>query len=130
MAKRILVIDDIAFVRKTISDLLSKAHYQIVAEGCNGNEAVELYFKHKPDAVTMDIAMPELSGIEACQKICKKDPDAKIIMISALNQENIIMEAINAGARDFLKKPFTSEDLLKSTDHVLSGSEQAHKSAI
>lgn len=118
MARTVLVVDDIAFVRKTLSDILKSAHYQVVGEAQNGLEAVDMYTRLKPDVVTMDIVMPELSGIEATRRIIKKFKDARIIMITAMDQEQLIMDAINAGARDYLVKPFTSTDVLRALDHL------------
>jgi len=125
MARTVLIVDDIGFVRKTLSDIFTKGHYQVVGEASNGREAIIQYFKLKPDVVTIDIVMPEMSGIEATQKIIKRDKDAKIIVISAMTQENLVMEAIHAGARDFIQKPFTSADILKSVEHVLVASQEA-----
>lgn len=119
MSKRIIVIDDVPYVRKILVTLLRSALYDVVAEGQNGKEAVELYRKFKPDLITMDVVMPEMSGIEAARQIVKFDPEAKIIMISAMSQENLVMDSINAGARDYVLKPFKSADILKAVEHCL-----------
>lgn len=119
MAKTILIVDDVAFVRRTLSEILSEAHYQIVGEAANGAEAVRMYQKFKPNLVTMDIVMPEMSGIEATKKILKTDKDAKIVMISAMGQDALIMEAISSGARDFILKPFTSVEVLRTIERTL-----------
>ena len=119
MAKTVLIVDDIAFVRKTLSDILTQAHYQVVGEASDGLEAIALYQKLRPDLVTMDIVMPQMSGIDAARKILKMDRHAKIIIVSAMGQENLIMEAINVGAKDYITKPFTAEDVLKTVERAL-----------
>lgn len=120
MAKTVLIVDDIRFVRKTLSKLLTEAHYHVVAEADDGQTAVDLFNRYQPDIVTMDVVMPNMSGIEATRKIMKKNKDARVIMISAMDQENLVMEAINAGARDYILKPFKSEDILKTLENTLS----------
>ncbi len=119
MARTVLIVDDIKFVRDTLREILTQAHYQVVAEAKNGQEAFEMYFRHRPDLVTMDMVMPEMSGIEATRKILKRDKDAKIVIVSAMEQENFVMDAINAGARDYIVKPFRPEDILKTFDHIM-----------
>jgi len=121
MARTVLIVDDVEFVRKTLSELLVQNHYQVVAEATNGLEAVELYARHRPDLVTMDIVMPKLSGIEATRRIIKSDKDAKIVMLSAMGQESLVMEAINAGAMDYLMKPFSRHEVIRTLEHILSG---------
>ncbi len=127
MARTVLVVDDVAFIRKTLIDILTKAHYQVVGEAENGIEALEKYSKLKPELVTMDVVMPQMSGIEATRKIVKKDKDAKIVIVTAMGHESLIAEAINAGARDYILKPFSTSDILKTLDHILSGSENLSK---
>ncbi|HTL12593.1 MAG TPA: response regulator [Bdellovibrionota bacterium] len=121
MARTVLVVDDVAFVRRTLSQILAEGHYQVVGEAEDGLHAVELYNQLRPDLVTMDVVMPKLSGIEATRRIVKLDKDAKVIIISAMDQENLVMEAINAGARDYVLKPFSKEDVLKTLEHALTG---------
>ena len=120
MGKRILIVDDAAFMRMMIKDIVTKNDYEVVGEGQNGVEALELYDKFKPDIVTMDITMPEKDGISAVKDIMAIDPKAKIIMCSAMGQQSLVMEAIKAGARDFLVKPFKPERVIQALDKVLS----------
>lgn len=129
MAKTVLIADDVEYVRKTVGDILSRAHYLIAGEAKSGTEVVELYFKLRPDLVTMDIVMPEMSGIEAIRKIMKRDKEAKIIVISAMGQDQLAMEAIAAGARDYIIKPFHPQDLLKSIQQIFSTNEQPSRVA-
>ncbi len=124
MAKTVLVVDDIAFVRKTLVEILTQAQYQVIAEAEDGEQAVEIYKRLQPQIVTMDVVMPQMSGIEATRKILKLDKNAKIIMISALGQENLVMESINVGAKDYILKPFTAEDVLKTVERVASSEEK------
>ena len=121
VSRKVLIVDDVAFVRKTLSDVLSQAGYQVVGEAGDGQEAVNRYAETRPDIVTMDIVMPQMSGIEAIRKIIKMDKDARVVIISAMGQENLIMEAINAGARDYVLKPFSAADVLKTMDRAFSG---------
>jgi two-component system chemotaxis response regulator CheY len=129
MAKTVLVVDDMVFVRKVLIEILTRGHYQIVGEATNGNEAVELYEKLRPNLVTMDIVMPQMSGLEAIKKIIKIDSEAKVVIISAMGQENLVMEAITVGARDFILKPFTSEEVLKTVERALMGEKNAKNRA-
>jgi len=126
MAKTVLIVDDIEFVRKTLADILTEAHFRVVGEATNGKEAVEMYLRLRPDLVTMDIVMPQMSGIEATRKIVEYNKNAKVIVISAMGQENLVMEAINVGARDYLIKPFTSTDVIRAVEHAFDESGAAH----
>ena len=121
MGKRILIVDDAAFMRMMIKDILGKNGFEVVGEADNGQKAVNLYFELKPDLVTMDITMPEMDGIAAVKEIKKKDPAAKVIMCSAMGQQMMVMEAIQAGARDFVVKPFQQERVLQALEKALSG---------
>lgn len=112
---RILIIDDAKFMRITLRNILLDANHQVIGEGENGKEAIELYREFRPDLVTMDITMPEMDGIEAVKAIKKEFPDAKIVMCSAMGQQKMVVEAIEAGAKDFIIKPF---DELRVTDAI------------
>lgn len=118
MAK-ILIVDDAAFMRMMIKDILTKNGYEVVAEAANGVQAVELYKTHQPDLVTMDITMPEMDGIEAVKQIKAVNPGAKIVMCSAMGQQSMVMDAIRAGAKDFIVKPFQAERVLEAIKKVL-----------
>ncbi|MDB5055851.1 MAG: cheY 2 [Bacilli bacterium] len=115
----ILVVDDAAFMRLMIKDILIKGGYNIIGEAVNGIEAIEKYGKLKPDLVTMDITMPEMEGIEALRRIKQNDPFAKIIMCSALGQRLLVVQAIQAGAKDFIVKPFQPDRVLETINKVL-----------
>ena len=119
MSKRVLVVDDAAFMRSTLKNILTRAGYSVVDEAKNGREAVELYAKHLPDLVTMDIVMPEVSGIEAVRMITQADPKARIVMCSAMGQQGLVIEAIQAGARDFVIKPFQAARVIEAAARAL-----------
>jgi two-component system chemotaxis response regulator CheY len=119
MARTVLIVDDVAFVRKTLSEILTKADYRVVGEASNGTEAIAMYAKLRPDIVTMDVVMPQMSGIEATRRLLRDDKNARIVIISAMGQETMIMEAINVGAKDYVLKPFSSEEVLKTIDRAL-----------
>lgn len=114
MAIRVLVVDDAAFMRMMVKDILSKNGYDVVGEAENGMKAVEKYSELHPDLTTMDITMPEMDGISAVKAIRKIDPNAKIIMCSAMGQQAMVIEAIQAGARDFIVKPFQADRVLEA----------------
>jgi two-component system chemotaxis response regulator CheY len=120
MAQRILIVDDAAFMRMMIKDILSKNGYDVVGEAENGAVAVEKYSELKPDLVTMDITMPEMDGIEALKKIKQSDPSARIVMCSAMGQQAMVVEAIQSGARDFIVKPFQADRVLEAVSKALS----------
>ncbi len=119
MAKTVLVVDDMVFVRKVLTEILTRAHYLVVGEAADGLEAIALYEKLRPDLVTMDIVMPQMSGLEATKRLLKLDKLAKVIIISAMGQENLVMEAIAVGARDYVLKPFTSADVVRVVERAL-----------
>ena len=114
MAKNILVCDDAAFMRMMIKDILTKNGYNVAGEAENGVKAVEKYNELKPDLVLMDITMPEMDGISAVKEIKKFDPQAKIIMCSAMGQQAMVIESIQSGARDFIVKPFQPDRVLEA----------------
>ena len=130
MARTALVVDDVGFVRKTLTKILTDSNYQVIGEAEDGHTAVQLYKKLQPDVVTMDVVMPQMSGIEATRKIVQMDKGARIVIISAMEQESIIMEAINAGARDYVLKPFTVEDIVKTLERVFVGDDQLVEKAM
>ena len=111
---RVLIVDDAAFMRMMIKDILEKNGFEVIGEASNGIKAVEFYKKDKPDIVTMDITMPDMDGIQAVKAIKEFDPSAKVIMCSAMGQQSMVMDAIRAGARDFIVKPFQSDRVLEA----------------
>ncbi|WP_457753500.1 response regulator [Thermococcus sp.] len=117
---RILVVDDAAFMRMLLKKILTQAGHQVVGEASNGREAVEKYKQLKPDLVTMDIVMPEMDGITAVKEIMKIDPNAKIIMITAVGQEAKVMEALKSGAKGYIVKPFQAPKVIEEVNRVLS----------
>ncbi|MBR5127750.1 MAG: response regulator [Roseburia sp.] len=118
MAK-ILIVDDAAFMRMMIKDILTKNGYEIAAEAENGQKAVEKYAEVKPDLVLMDITMPEMDGIQSLKKIKELDPAANVIMCSAMGQQAMVIEAIQSGAKDFIVKPFQAERVLEAVKKVV-----------
>lgn len=122
MPHRVLIVDDAMFMRAMIRDILvNSGRYEVVGEATNGSESIERYGVLKPDLVTMDIVMPQMDGIEATREILKQNPQAKVIMCSALGQEALVIESIAAGAKDFIVKPFSAEKVLKVLDSVIAG---------
>ena len=119
MAKNILICDDAAFMRMMIKDILSKNGYNVAGEAENGAKAVEKYNELKPDLVLMDITMPEMDGIQALKKIKASDPSAMVIMCSAMGQQAMVIEAIQAGAKDFIVKPFQADRVLEAVKKVV-----------
>ncbi len=119
MAKNILICDDAAFMRMMIKDILTKNGYEIAGEAENGQKAVEKYNETKPDLVLMDITMPEMDGIQALKKIKETDPNACVIMCSAMGQQAMVIEAIQSGAKDFIVKPFQAERVLEAVKKVV-----------
>jgi two-component system chemotaxis response regulator CheY len=119
MAKKILLVDDAAFMRKVIKDTLSKNGYTELYEAVDGADAVEKYSEINPDLVIMDITMPNMDGLEALKAIKAKDPNASIVMCSAMGQESMVMDAVRSGAKDFIVKPFKPDRILKTVTTVL-----------
>jgi two-component system chemotaxis response regulator CheY len=120
MAHKILIVDDAAFMRMMIKDILSKNGYEIVGEAADGVQAVEQYKEYQPDLVTMDITMPEMDGITALKEIKKMNPNAKVIMCSAMGQQAMVIDAIQAGAKDFIVKPFQADRVLEAIGKTLA----------
>lgn len=119
MNETVLICDDAIFMRTMIGDILKQAGFRVVGEAASGVEAVERYRELKPDLVTMDIVMPEMGGIDAVREILKDDPAAKVLMCSAMGQQALVIEAIQAGARDFVVKPFQPSRVLEAVQRVL-----------
>jgi two-component system chemotaxis response regulator CheY len=115
----VLVCDDAMFMRAMIADILTQAGFDVVGEAETGEQAVDRYRQLKPDLVTMDIVMPQMGGIEAVREICKEDPSAKILMCSAMGQQALVVEAIQAGAKDFVVKPFQPSRVLEAVQRLL-----------
>lgn len=120
MAKKILIVDDAAFMRMMIKNILVKNGFEVVGEAENGKQAVGMYSETMPDLVTMDITMPDMDGLEAVKAIRSTDPSAVIIMCSAMGQQSMVMDAIQAGAKDFIVKPFQQERLLQAVERALA----------
>jgi two-component system chemotaxis response regulator CheY len=112
MGKRVLVVDDAAFMRMMLKDILVKNGYQIAGEAANGKEGYERYMELRPDIVTLDITMPEVDGLACIKMIRASDPSAKVIMCSAMGQQAMVIEAIQSGAKDFIVKPFQPNRVL------------------
>ena len=120
MGAKILIVDDAAFMRMMIKNILTSNGYDVVGEAENGVQAVEKYKELKPELMTMDITMPEMDGISAVKEIKKIDPNARIIMCSAMGQQSMVIEAIQAGAKDFIVKPFNPQRVLEAVEKALS----------
>ena len=119
MARTILIVDDAAFMRMMLKDILTKNGYNVVGEAENGLKAVELYKSLQPDLVTLDITMPEMDGIGALKEIREFDPNANILMCSAMGQQAMVIDAIQNGAKDFVVKPFQAERVLEAVKKVI-----------
>ena len=121
MAKNILVVDDVPFVRRTLTELLEKIGYRVIAEAVDGNDAVIKYKQLKPDLVTMDVVMPNKSGIEALKEIMEFENKAVVVMVSAMDQMNLVIDALSSGAKDYVHKPFDVNDVKHVLDRALRG---------
>jgi two-component system, chemotaxis family, chemotaxis protein CheY len=119
MARRVLIADDAAFMREMLRDILSHAGFEVCAEAADGNEAVACFEEHDPDLVTLDIVMPRKSGLDALRDIISRDPDACVVMCSALGQEALVMEALESGAKDFVVKPFKADHVIEVLNKAL-----------
>lgn len=119
MSAKILIVDDAAFMRMMIKNILVKEGYEVVGEAENGAQAVEKYKELNPDLVTMDITMPEMDGITAVKEIMKLNAAAKVVMCSAMGQQAMVIDAIQAGAKDFIVKPFQADRVIEAISKVL-----------
>jgi two-component system, chemotaxis family, chemotaxis protein CheY len=119
MKARVLIADDASFMRQMIREIIEPEGYEVVGEATNGIEAVEQYASLHPDIVTMDIVMPKRSGIDAVKGILAEHPTACVVMCSALGQETLVMEALQAGARDFIVKPFKPDNVIATLKKIL-----------
>jgi two-component system, chemotaxis family, chemotaxis protein CheY len=119
MSQRVLICDDAIFMRTMIGDILTQAGFEVVGEAETGLQAIDRYRELQPDLVTMDIVMPDMGGIDAVREIVKESPEARILMCSAMGQQALVIEAIQAGARDFVVKPFQPSRVLEAVQRVL-----------
>jgi len=120
MGKRIMIVDDANFIRTLVKRILAPRGFEIVGEAANGNEAVQMYEKLKPDVVTMDITMKEKDGLQAAREILSRDANARIIMVTALGQEKMLVDSFKIGVKDFVVKPFEPERLLSAIEKALA----------
>ncbi len=119
MSKTVLIVDDAAFMRMMIKDILNKNGFEVVGEAENGVQAIEQYKELQPDLVTMDIIMPEMDGVAALKEIKQMDPSSIVIMCSAMGQQAMVIDAIQAGAKDFIVKPFQADRVLEAINKAL-----------
>ncbi len=119
MSEKVLVVDDAAIMRMMISEMLKKNGYEIAGEAVNGKDAILKYKELSPDLVTMDITMPDMDGIQAVKEIIAIDPKAKVLMITAMGQQAMVFDAMKAGAKDFIVKPFQAERLLEALKKII-----------
>jgi two-component system chemotaxis response regulator CheY len=127
MPKRVLIADDAVFMRELLREILGDAGYEIAAEAADGTEAVECFREHSPDLVTLDIVMPRKSGLDALREILALNPGACVVMCSALGQEALVMESLEAGARDFIVKPFKPDQVRNVVGRAIQkGAEDAN----
>jgi two-component system chemotaxis response regulator CheY len=122
MTKRLLVVDDAKIIREMIKDSARQADWEIVGEGANGQEAIDRYRDLMPDAVTLDMVMPEYDGLHGLRGIMNVDPKAKVLIVSALDQPQILRQAVQLGAMDFMGKPFKKDKLASALDRLVSAS--------
>ncbi|GAB3796849.1 response regulator [Virgibacillus kimchii] len=121
----ILVVDDAAFLRIMLTNILEKNHYEVVGQAKDGKEAIHMYKELRPDLVIMDLTMPVMDGIEAMKRIIVEDSEAKIIVCSAIGQQKVVVQAIEAGGKDFIVKPFEESRILETVERVLENSNSA-----
>ena len=120
MPRTVLICDDAIFMRTMVGDILQQAGFEVVGEAESGLQAIEKYRALKPDLVTMDIVMPDMGGIDAVREITKLDPAARVLMCSAMGQQALVVEALQAGARDFVVKPFQPSRVLEAVERILN----------
>ncbi len=118
MGKKVLITDDTAFMRMTLRNVLEKNGFEVAGEAEDGQQAVDKYEAIKPDLVTMDITMPNMDGITAIKTIMQRDPNAKIVVVSAMGQKALVIEALNSGAKDFIVKPFQPDRIVEALQKV------------
>ena len=118
MEKTAVIVDDTIFMRMTLKNILENIGYKVLGEGADGFDAVKLYMKHKPLIITMDITMPNKDGIEAVQEILSFDQKANVIMVSAMGQKTKVIDALTAGAKDFVVKPFQHDRILEALTRI------------
>ncbi|ORC34021.1 response regulator [Marispirochaeta aestuarii] len=114
-----LIVDDAAIMRLRLREIL-EPRYEIVAEAGDGNEAIEMYDRYKPDFITLDISMPNTNGMEALEILMQRTPPPRIIIVSAVGQQRLVIKALQGGAKDFVIKPFESPRVLKAVERVMS----------
>ncbi|KLU60382.1 chemotaxis protein CheY [Peptococcaceae bacterium CEB3] len=119
MGATVMIVDDAAFMRMMLKDILNKGGFMVIGEAENGAISVEKYLELKPDLTIMDITMPEMDGLQAVKEIREKDPKAKIIMCSAMGQQAMVIEAIQSGAKDFVVKPFQADRVIEAVTKAL-----------
>ncbi len=119
MSKKVLLADDASFMRMMLKNILEPAGFTVVGEASNGREAIELYRKLKPDILITDMIMPEVGGIDVVREIIKEFPDANIIICSAIGQQTLVIEAIQAGAKDYIVKPFEQANVLETINKII-----------
>jgi two-component system, chemotaxis family, chemotaxis protein CheY len=119
MAKRILIADDASFMRLMLKNILEGAGYQVVGEAANGREAIAKYKELKPDMLVSDMVMPEMGGIDVLKEVLKEFPDANILICSAIGQQALVIEAIQAGAKDYIVKPFEQSNVLETVGKII-----------
>lgn len=118
--KRLLIVDDALIIREMIKDVVVADGWSVVAEGSDGNQAVELYREHRPDVVTLDLVMPEYDGLHALREIMASDPAARVLVVSAIDQSDVLKQAIRIGAADFIVKPFDNDRLRTALGQLLA----------
>jgi len=119
MAVNVMIVDDLAFIKIVLRDILEKSGFRVVGEASNGDEAIRVYLDTRPDVVLMDITMPGMDGLTALKKIREHDPNARIIICSALGQQRLIVQAIQLGAKDFIVKPFQPQRIISALKKAL-----------